>query len=72
MVLFWGQSRDNDVSMVLALNRISALFGIFFETLYATYSLDECLLLGEVSQESIRGIRDILQVLQKGFKLCMH
>ena len=65
-------SRDNDVAMVLALNRISALFGIFFLKVYATYSLDECLLLCEVSQNSIRGFRDILEFLQKGFKLCMH
>ena len=43
----------------------------FLEMLYATYSL-EFPLLGEVSQKSIRGIRDILQVLQKEFKLCMH
>ena len=45
MVLFWGKSeemsRDNDVRMVLALNPISALVGIFFLMLYATYSLDE-------------------------------
>ena len=60
-------SRDNDVTMGLALNRISALLGIFFlEMLYATYSLDECLLLGEISQKSIRGIGDILEFLQKG------
>ena len=66
-------SRDNDVTMVLASNQISALFGIFFfEMLYATCSLDECLLLSEVSQKFIRGIRDILEFLQKGFKLCMH
>ena len=44
----------------------------FFLKVYATYSLDECLLLCEVSQKSIRGFRDILEFLQKGFKLCMH
>ena len=33
-------SRGNDVTMVLALNRISALFGISFEMLYATHSSD--------------------------------
>ena len=43
-------SLDNDVTMVLALNRISAIFGIFFQMLYATYFLDECLLLCEASQ----------------------
>ena len=51
-------SRDNDVTMVSALSQISVLFGIFFfvEMLYATYSVDECLLLCEVSQKSTKDI----------------
>ena len=55
-------SLDNDVTMVLAVNRISAIFGIFFEMLYATYSFDECLLLCEASQKSIRGISRYLGI----------
>ena len=52
-------SRDNKVTMVSALSQISILLGIFFfffEMLYATYSLDECLLLCEVSQKSTKDI----------------
>ena len=45
-------SRDNDVTMVLALNRISALFGIFFWKALR-YVFDECLLLCEVSKKSM-------------------
>ena len=56
-------SRGNDVTMVLALNRISAMFDIFFEMLYAT--LDKCLLLCEVSQKSILGISRYLGISTK-------
>ena len=42
------------------------------EMLDATCTLGACLLLCEVSQESMRGIRDILEFLQKGHKLCMN
>ena len=67
-------SRGNDVTTVLALNRISALFGIFFwNAKYATYSLGKCLLLCKVSQTSVEEeFRDILEFLLKGYKLCMH
>ena len=58
-------SLDNDVTMVLALNRISAIFGIFFKMLYATYSLDECLLLCEASQKCIREISRYLGICAK-------
>ena len=58
-------SHDNDVTMVLALNRISALFGIFFWNVLATYCLYDCLLLCEVSQESIRGISRYLGIYTK-------
>ena len=62
MTVVFGQSeymsRDNAVTMVLARNRISAApcSAFCFEKLYAIYWLDECLLLCEVSQKSIRGI----------------
>ena len=47
-------SSDNDVTIVLALNRIAALIGIFFlEMPDATYTLVTCLLLCEVSQKSL-------------------
>ena len=46
-------SSDNDVSIVLALNRIAALIGIFLEMPDATYTLGACLLLCEVSQQSL-------------------
>ena len=47
---FWviGISRDNDVTIVLDLNRISAPVGIFFGELYATYTLGANLLLCKV------------------------
>ena len=38
----------------------------------ATHTSGACLLLCEVSQTSMRGIRDILQFLQKGHKLCTN
>ena len=78
MILFFGRSeymsRGNDVTTVLALNQISALFGIFFwKAKYATYSLGKCLLLCKVSQTSVEEeFRDILEFLLKGYKLCMH
>ena len=43
-----------------------------FEMLYATYSLDKCLLLCEVSQKSARGISRYLGMSIKRNKLCMH
>ena len=49
-------SHGNDVTMVLAFNRISARSAFSFEMLYTPYSLDKCLLLCEVSQKSLRGI----------------
>ena len=58
-------SRDNDVTMVLVVNRISALFGIFFEMLSATYSLNDCLLLCEVYQKSIRRVLRYLGISTK-------
>ena len=76
MVVF-GQSEymslDNDVTMVLARNRISAApcSAFSFEKLYAIYSLDECLLLCEVSQKSIRGFSRYLEIFIKRYKLCM-
>ena len=45
--------------VVLVLNRIATLIGIFLELLDATYTLGACLLLCEVSQKSIRGISRI-------------
>ena len=49
-------SHGNDVTTVLASNRISARSAFSFEMLYTPYSLDKCLLLCEVSQKSLRGI----------------
>ena len=60
-------SRGNEVTMALALNRISALFDIFFKILFATYSLDKCLPLCEVSQKSLGGISRYLGIsIEKG------
>ena len=60
-------SRDNDVTIVLALNRISALNGISLEVLYATYTLGAFLLLCEVSQKSIKGKFEVsLNFYKKG------
>ena len=53
-------SRGNDVTMVLALNRPCSAFS--FEMLCATYSLNKCLLLGEVSQICMRGISRYLGI----------
>ena len=77
MMVVFGQSEymslDNDVTMVLARNRISAApcSAFSFEKLYAIYSLDECLLLCEVSQKSIRGFSRYLEIFIKRYKLCM-
>ena len=56
-IVFWAIGINvtyNDVTMVLALNRISALL--------LNYSLDKCLLLCEVSQKSIRRISRYLGI----------
>ena len=59
-------SSDNDVTIVLALNRIAALIGIFFlEMPDATYTLVTCLLLCEVSQKSLGGILRYLTISTK-------
>ena len=59
-------SSDNDVTIVLALNRIAALIGIFFlEKPDATYTLGACLLLCEVSQKSLGGILRYLTISTK-------
>ena len=70
MVVF-GQSeymsRDNDITIVLARNQISAApcSAFSFEMLYATHSLDESLLLCEISQKSISGISRYLRIFIK-------
>ena len=46
-------SIDNDLTIVLALNRTAALIGLFLEMPDATYTLGACLLLCEVSQKSL-------------------
>ena len=58
-------SSDNDVTIVLALNRIAALIGIFLEMPDATYTLGVCLLLCEVSQKSKGGISRYLGISTK-------
>ena len=65
-------SLDNSVAMVLAVNRISALFNISFKVLYATYSLNDCLLQCEVSQQSVRGISRYLGLSTKKGIHIMH
>ena len=71
MMVVFGQSeymsRDNDVTIVLARNRISAApcSAFSFEMLYATYSLDECLLLCEISKKTIMGISRYLGIFHK-------
>ena len=70
MVVF-GQSEymslDNDVTMVLARNRISAApcSAFSFEMLSATYSLNDCLLLCEVYQKSIGRVLRYLGISTK-------
>ena len=65
------RSRDIDVTIVLALNRNSALTGIFFGNTLR-YRYFGCLLLCEVSQKSTRGISRYLGISTKGCELCMN
>ena len=68
-------SRGNDVTMVLALNRISALSGFFFWNALRYQFMDKCLLLCEVSQKSIRRVSRYLGIsinMIKVYNLCMH
>ena len=78
MTLFFGQSEKIscgiDVAIVLALNWISTLIGIFFGNALSYLYLG-CLssvVRIKVSQKSIEEIRDILEYLQKRYKLRMN
>ena len=60
-------SRGNDVTMGLALAlEFQTCSAFSFEMRYATYSLDKCFLLCEVSQKSILGISRYLGISIKG------
>ena len=68
-------SRGNDITMVLVLNRISALSGFFFWNALRYQFMDKCLLPCEVSQKSIRRVSRYLGIsinMIKVCKLCMH
>ena len=69
MFLFWGDriiSRNNEVTIVLALNRISALIGIFFGNALR-YIYFECLSSAGRSITKIKEeFRDIFEFLKKG------
>ena len=58
ILFFWATAilRDNDITIVFALNRIAAIIAAFsLEMFDATYTLGACLLLCEVSPKIYKG-----------------